>query len=146
MPERFPWPRKSVPVLYTIEIHIKSSSRLKMMWETAIGYKSRKCMLAVQGGLLGDHKSALVRQKHMLSPPAFSSPLINEDLSARTTAESIATLPSFGPIEGQKWFFQISSQWESQEEQVCIDIFRQNPVFTSPEAVQHEREISNARG
>jgi hypothetical protein len=27
------------------------------------------------------------------------------------TTESIATLPPFGPIEGHKWFFQISSQW-----------------------------------
>ncbi len=26
------------------------------------------------------------------------------------TPESIATLPPFGPIEGQKWFDQISSQ------------------------------------
>ncbi len=31
------------------------------------------------------------------------------------TADSIATLPPFGPIEGHKWFFQISSQWESQK-------------------------------
>ncbi len=30
-------------------------------------------------------------------------------------AESIATLPPFGPIVGHKWFFQISSQWESQK-------------------------------
>ncbi len=29
--------------------------------------------------------------------------------------ESIATLPLFGPIEGQKWFDQISSQWDSQK-------------------------------
>ncbi len=29
--------------------------------------------------------------------------------------ESIATLPPFGPIEGHKWFFQISCQWESQK-------------------------------
>ncbi len=28
--------------------------------------------------------------------------------------EFIATLPPFGPIEGHKWFLQISSQWESQ--------------------------------
>ncbi len=30
------------------------------------------------------------------------------------TPEAVVTLPPFGPIEGQKWFFQISSQWESQ--------------------------------
>jgi hypothetical protein len=39
-------------------------------------------MLAVQGGLLGGHKSAPVNHKHMLSQPSFSSPLINEDLPA----------------------------------------------------------------
>ncbi len=37
------------------------------------------------------------------------------------------------------------------EEQICIDLFRQNPVFTSlhlrsPEAVRHEREISMQGG
>ncbi len=45
-------------------------------------YYSRKCTLAVQGGLLGGHKSAPVSHKHMLSPRAFSSRLINEDLPA----------------------------------------------------------------
>ncbi len=39
-------------------------------------------MLAVQGGILGGHKSAPVSDKHMLSQPSFSSPLINEDLPA----------------------------------------------------------------
>jgi hypothetical protein len=39
-------------------------------------------MLAVQGGILGGHKSAPVIHKHMLSHPTFSSPLINEDLLA----------------------------------------------------------------
>jgi hypothetical protein len=38
--------------------------------------------LAVQGGMLGGHKSAPVSHKHMLSPRAFSSPLINKDLPA----------------------------------------------------------------
>ncbi len=47
-------------------------------------------------------------------------------------SEAIATLPPFGPIEGQKWFDQISSQWESQKNRFAsIHIFRQNPVFTS---------------
>ncbi len=27
--------------------------------------------------------------------------------------ESMSTLPPFGPIEGHKWLFQISSQWEA---------------------------------
>jgi hypothetical protein len=40
-------------------------------------------MLAVQGGILGGHKSAPVSYKHMLSHPSFSSPLINKDLPAR---------------------------------------------------------------
>jgi hypothetical protein len=39
-------------------------------------------MLAVQGGILGGHKSAPVSHKHMLSNPSVSSPLINEDLPA----------------------------------------------------------------
>jgi hypothetical protein len=39
-------------------------------------------MLAIQGGILGGHKSAPVSHKHMLSHPSFSSPLINEDLLA----------------------------------------------------------------
>ncbi len=47
------------------------------------------------------------------------------------SSESIATLPPFGPIEGHKWFDQISSQWTAQKNPVCIDLFRQNPVFTS---------------
>ncbi len=38
-------------------------------------------------------------------------------------AESIATLPPFGPIEGQKWFDQISSQWESQKNRFSLIYF-----------------------
>jgi hypothetical protein len=34
------------------------------------------------GGLLGGHKSPPIRHKHMLSPPAFIFPLVNEDLPA----------------------------------------------------------------
>ncbi len=47
-----------------------------------IGYESGKCMLAVQGGILGGHKSVPVSHKHMLSHSSFSSPLINKDLQA----------------------------------------------------------------
>ncbi len=36
-------------------------------------------------------------------------------LYVATFTEFIATLPPFGPKEGHKWFFQISSQWESQK-------------------------------
>ncbi len=37
--------------------------------------------------------------------------------------ESVATLPPFGPIEGQKWFDQISSQWESQKNRFALTYF-----------------------
>jgi hypothetical protein len=36
---------------------------------------------------------------------------------------SIATLPPFGPIEGHKWFGQISSQWESQKNRFALISF-----------------------
>jgi len=38
-------------------------------------------------------------------------------------AESVATLPPFSPIEGQKWFDQISSQWESQKNRFALTYF-----------------------
>ncbi len=38
-------------------------------------------------------------------------------------AESIATLPPFGPIEGHKWFFQISSQLKSQKNRFAFISF-----------------------
>jgi len=37
--------------------------------------------------------------------------------------ESVATLPPFSPIEGQKWFDQISSQWESQKNWFALTYF-----------------------
>jgi hypothetical protein len=39
------------------------------------------------------------------------------------TAESVATLPPFSPIEGQKWFDQISSQRESQKNRFAFIYF-----------------------
>ncbi len=39
------------------------------------------------------------------------------------TPESVATLPPFSPIEGQKWFDQISSQWESQKNRFALIYF-----------------------
>ncbi len=39
--------------------------------------------------------------------------------------------PSIRSHRGQKWFFQFSSKWDSQENRVCIFSFRQNPVFAS---------------
>ncbi len=38
-------------------------------------------------------------------------------------SESVATLPPFSPIEGQKWFDQISSQWESQKNRFALIYF-----------------------
>ncbi len=40
-----------------------------------------------------------------------------------STTESVAKLPPFGPIEGQKWFDQISSQWESQKIRFALIYF-----------------------
>ncbi len=37
--------------------------------------------------------------------------------------ESVAMLPPFGPIEGQKWFDRISSQWESQKNRFALIYF-----------------------
>ncbi len=37
--------------------------------------------------------------------------------------ESVATLPPFGPIEGQKWFDRISSQWECQKNRFALIYF-----------------------
>jgi hypothetical protein len=42
---------------------------------------------------------------------------------APNRSESVATLPPFGPIEGQKWFDQISSQWESQKNRFTLIYF-----------------------
>ncbi len=42
------------------------------------------------------------------------------------SSESIATLPPFGPIEGLKWFDQISSQWESQKNRFAFISFGKN--------------------
>ncbi len=40
-----------------------------------------------------------------------------------STSASIATLPPFGPIEGQKWFDQIYSQLESQKNRFAFNSF-----------------------
>ncbi len=39
------------------------------------------------------------------------------------SSESEATLPPFGPKEGQKWFDRISSQWESQKNRFALIYF-----------------------
>jgi len=52
-----------------------------------------------------------------------------ESFKVLFSSEPVSALPPFGPTEGQKWFDHISN--ESPEEPVCINLFRQNPVFTS---------------
>jgi hypothetical protein len=42
---------------------------------------------------------------------------------AEQQPESVATLPPFSPIEGQKWFDQISSQRESQKNRFALTYF-----------------------
>ncbi len=39
------------------------------------------------------------------------------------------SVPPFGPIEGQKWFFQISSQWESQKNQLHLLISAKSSFY-----------------
>jgi hypothetical protein len=60
-----------------IETEVRDADRIRT---------TLKCTLAVLGGILGGYKSAPVRHKHMLSPPAFSSLLINEDLPGQAAA------------------------------------------------------------
>ncbi len=65
------------------------------------------------------------------SPPAALFKWCNQllcNMLQRGSAESKATIPPLGPIERQKWFFQISSQWESRKSSF-IHHFRQNPVL-----------------
>jgi hypothetical protein len=51
--------------------------------------------------------------------------------SAHVTAESIAMLPPIGHIEGHKWFFQISSQRESQKNRFALISLGKIHAFTS---------------
>ncbi len=53
-----------------------------------------------------------------------------ECLRDHSPSESIATPLPFGPILGHNWFFQISSQWESQKNRFAFISFGKNPVFT----------------
>jgi hypothetical protein len=50
--------------------------------------------------------------------PQFQNPV------CANPSESIATLPPFCPIEGHKWFDQISNQWESQKNRFAFEISR----------------------
>ncbi len=49
--------------------------------------------------------------------------LFKPGLLFEVLSESVATLPPFSPIEGQKWFDQISSQWESQKNRFALIYF-----------------------
>ncbi len=53
-----------------------------MRRETSIGYESRKCTLAVEGGLWGVIRS-LQSDINICYPPSFQLPKINEDLPSR---------------------------------------------------------------
>ncbi len=53
----------------------------------------------------------------------FLWPVVRRVLVNKEVTESIATLPPFGPIEGHKWFDQISSQWESQKNRFALISF-----------------------
>ncbi len=44
-------------------------------------------------------------------------------ITSSDSTEPKATIPSFGPIEGQKWFDQISGQWESQKNRFALTYF-----------------------
>ncbi len=62
-----------------------------------------------------------------IAPDQLSKENISRKLSNIT--ESVATLPPFGPIEGQKWFDQISNQWESQKNRFALIYFGKNQFF-----------------
>jgi len=62
-----------------------------------------------------------------LKIPALKPPFLNLPESI-----SIATLPPFGPIEGQKWFDHISSQWEYQKNRFAFISFGKIQFFLPP--------------
>ncbi len=71
-------------------------------------------------------------------------------------AEPIATLSPFAPIEGHRWFFQVSSQWESRKNRFAFICFSKiqflpslhlrSPVHTIPPLERSERTGSWDRG
>ena len=58
--------------------------------------------------------------------------------------ESVATLPLFGPIEGQKWFDRISSQWESQKNRFALIYF--GKIWFLPPCIWNIPFMSTASG
>jgi hypothetical protein len=72
----------------------------------------------------------------------------------RESTESVATLPPFSPIEGQKWFDQVTSQWESQKNRFALIYFGKiqflptciwNLPFMSAASVQHDWSLERER-
>ncbi len=53
----------------------------------------------------------------------FSAPGFQRRYDMNGVHIASAMLPPFGPIEGHKWFFQLSSQWESQKNQFVLISF-----------------------
>ncbi len=53
----------------------------------------------------------------------FNTGLVALGCAGLVFPESIATRPPFGPIEGQKWFNQFSSLWESQKNRFALISF-----------------------
>jgi hypothetical protein len=66
------------------------------------------------------------------------------DCWRQDTAESVAALPPFSPIEGQKWFDQISSQWESQKNRFALIYFGKIQFF--PPCIWNLPFMSTASG
>jgi hypothetical protein len=70
---------------------------------------------------------------HYISPPLSLPDMIIWGFvpTPIMSMESTATLPPFGSIEGHKWFFQISSQWESQKNRFAFISFGKIQFFTT---------------
>ncbi len=82
--------------------------------------------------VLSPHFLYVFRKRHLCKIPFSKSSHYKHSVSE---TESIAMLPPFNPMEGQKWFFQTPppapQPMRASEELVCICLFLPNPVFTS---------------
>ncbi len=65
----------------------------------------------------------LTRVKHPQHRASETDPSQSGIKPGTSCTESVATLPPFGPVEGQKWFDRISSQWESQKNRFALIYF-----------------------
>ncbi len=91
-------PRKNRVLLANFQ-----ANRTNQSWDIA---KSKTCLIDSSMGYL-----------KLLRKEAQDCQII---AAAGPHPESVATLPPFSPIEGQKWFDQISSQWESQKNRFAL--------------------------